>query len=96
MSLPSLNPEGYKQSSILTHAHKFPSDPNRLIIFHGLCDENVHFVHTSMLVQELIKHKKPYSLQVYPDDRHGVARGSSHSAITMYEHLFAHLWRSLE
>ncbi|KAG8227172.1 hypothetical protein J437_LFUL008056 [Ladona fulva] len=64
MDLPSLNPEGYKEGSVLTHAHLFPEDANRLLIIHGLMDENVHFVHTSELIGALVRAGKPYQLQV--------------------------------
>ncbi len=41
------------------------SRPNRLLIVHGLMDENVHFYHhTNKLINQLIKHGKPYQLQV--------------------------------
>ena len=38
--------------------------PNRLLVVHGLIDENVHFVHTVHLVEALVKSCKPYQLQV--------------------------------
>lgn len=37
---------------------------NRLLIIHGMIDENVHFAHTSQLVNALIRAGKPYQLQV--------------------------------
>lgn len=37
---------------------------NRLLIVHGLIDENVHFHHTSQLINALVRHCKPYQLQV--------------------------------
>lgn len=39
---------------------------NRLLIIHGLIDENVHFSHTSLLISTLVKFGKPYQLQVLP------------------------------
>ncbi|XP_064645496.1 dipeptidyl peptidase 9-like [Lineus longissimus] len=72
MSLPSKNPEGYKQGSVLENVDKFPTEENRLLIVHGLIDENVHFKHTNKLVNALIKACKPYHIQVYPNERHGI------------------------
>ena len=43
-----------------THTHR----PGRLLVLHGLNDENVFFIHTSQLVQQLVAYGKPYSLQV--------------------------------
>ena len=37
---------------------------NRLLIVHGLIDENVHFQHTSVLVNGLVRACKPHQLQV--------------------------------
>ncbi|EDO28674.1 predicted protein [Nematostella vectensis] len=37
---------------------------NRLLLVHGLIDENVHFYHTSLLINELVKACKPYQLLV--------------------------------
>jgi hypothetical protein len=34
------------------------------LIVHGLIDENVHFYHTSVLINALVKACKPYDLQV--------------------------------
>lgn len=45
---------------------------NRLLLIHGLIDENVHFFHTSQLINQLIKANKPYQLQIYPGERHSL------------------------
>ena len=37
---------------------------NRLLLVHGLIDENVHFNHTNLLINNLINEGKPYNLQV--------------------------------
>jgi hypothetical protein len=82
-----------------------PHRPNRLVLVHGLLDENVHFSHTAALVSELIRVERPYVLQVcvmvqrprltcpcvqaFPSDRHGL---SSQKAPTYYEKfVLAHL-----
>mmetsp|Transcript_16212 Transcript_16212/g.35140 ORF Transcript_16212/g.35140 Transcript_16212/m.35140 type:complete len:87 (+) Transcript_16212:3-263(+) len=35
-------------------------------------DENVHAVHTAMLLDELARCGKPYRLLLYPNERHGL------------------------
>lgn len=72
MDLPQDNYPGYVNGSVLTYVNKFPDDVNRLLIIHGLIDENVHFFHTSELINALIKTGKPYQLQVYPTERHSL------------------------
>jgi dipeptidyl-peptidase 9 len=37
---------------------------NRLVVAHGLLDENVHFLHTARLVEALVRANKPYVLKV--------------------------------
>jgi len=53
-------------SSVLSHIHLFPEEEGRLLIVHGLLDENVHFTHTAQLINALVKAGKPHSLQVRP------------------------------
>ena len=35
-----------------------------MLIIHGMIDENVHFSHTSQLINALVRAGKPYQLQV--------------------------------
>ncbi|XP_077524624.1 dipeptidyl peptidase 9 isoform X2 [Amblyomma americanum] len=72
MGAPQDNPQGYRRGSVLSYVGQLPSDQNRLLIVHGLMDENVHFTHTSQLVAALVKAGKPYQLQVYPAERHSL------------------------
>lgn len=72
MDLPSNNSVGYALGSVLHHISKFPEEENRLLLVHGLIDENVHFKHTEVLIDELIEHCKPYKLLIYPHERHGI------------------------
>eukprot|EP00757_Euglenozoa_sp_SAG-D1_P023708 gene23708-9895_t len=70
MRTPKDEPEAYKGGDLRTYIEGFPDEPNRLFLFHGLTDENVHFTNTHALIAELIKHGKPYQLQLYPVNRH--------------------------
>lgn len=42
----------------------------RLMLVHGLIDENVHVRHTWRLVSELTKRGVKYDLMVFPGERH--------------------------
>ncbi|XP_047488965.1 dipeptidyl peptidase 8-like [Penaeus indicus] len=70
MDLPTVNPEGYRNGSVLSYVNNLPDEENRLLIVQGMIDENVHFSHTNQLIQALIKAGKPYQLQIYPHERH--------------------------
>ena len=72
MDTPYNNTEGYAKGSVLTYVNDFPDNENRLLIIHGLMDENVHFIHSVELINALIKSGKPYNLQVYPSERHSL------------------------
>ena len=62
---PSSKPNGYKLGSILNFVGQLPDEEGRLLIMHGTMDENVHFMqHSAQLINLLIKHGKPYQLQV--------------------------------
>ncbi|CAL8078755.1 unnamed protein product [Orchesella dallaii] len=74
MDLPSKNPAGYKQGSVLTYINQFPDEEDRLLIVHGLNDENVHFIHTAELLNCLLRAGKPYQLQLYPNERHSLRK----------------------
>lgn len=71
---------------------------NRLLIIHGLIDENVHFFHTSELISMLVKANKPYQLQVYPKERHSLRNleASKHYETTLLSFLQNNLWMCCE
>jgi dipeptidyl-peptidase-4 len=42
----------------------------KLLLIHGLIDENVHFRHTARLINALIRERKRYELILFPCERH--------------------------
>ncbi|CAI2300315.1 unnamed protein product [Caenorhabditis sp. 36 PRJEB53466] len=62
----------YHAASVMRHVDKLPDEPNRLFLIHGLLDENVHFAHTTKLIEKLNTQHKPYELLVFPHERHGI------------------------
>lgn len=93
MDTPAHNAAGYIRGSVLSYVNQFPTEQNRLLIVHGLMDENVHFTHTSQLVSALVKAGKPYQLQVYPAERHSLRHldTSEHYETTLLSFLQDHL-----
>jgi dipeptidyl-peptidase-4 len=67
MSTPEKNPEGYKRSSVLSGVDRLTG---KLLIIHGLIDENVHFRHTARLVGALVAAGKPFEIVPMPEERH--------------------------
>jgi dipeptidyl-peptidase-4 len=67
MRTPETNPEGYRRASIMAHVENLQG---KLLLVHGMVDENVHFRHTARLIVALTEAQKPYDLVLYPEERH--------------------------
>lgn len=67
MGLPSANLSAYLHSSVMHHISNMNG---KLLLVHGMIDENVHFRHTARLVNALIAAGKTYELLIFPDERH--------------------------
>lgn len=84
MGLPSDNAEGYREGSPVTHAGKLKGN---LMIIHGTADDNVHYQNFEILVNELIKNNKLFSMLSYPMRDHGISQR---------ENTTLHMRRSME
>ncbi|KAL6602721.1 hypothetical protein ACP70R_043082 [Stipagrostis hirtigluma subsp. patula] len=67
MGLPSENKDAYEFGSIVHHVKNLRG---KLLLVHGMIDENVHFRHTVRLINSLIAARKPYEILIFPDERH--------------------------
>ncbi len=67
MGTPHDYPEGYRQGAVTTHVDGLEG---KLLLVHGLVDENVHFRHTARLIAALTAAQKPYDLLLFPEERH--------------------------
>jgi dipeptidyl-peptidase-4 len=73
MSTPQLNPEGYKAGAAATHADKLTG---RMLIMHGMMDDNVHPNNAFQLIAALDEAGKSYESRFWPNGAHGLGRGS--------------------
>ena len=71
MGLPAENQSGYNEAAVFEHV---PNMRGKLLIIHGLIDENVHFRHTARLINRLVAAGKDYDLLLFPDERHSPRR----------------------
>lgn len=78
MRTPQENPEGYDLGSALPYAKKFKG---KLMITHGMIDNNVHPANTMQLIDALIAADKTFDLMFYPEHRHGI-RGDARNHFT--------------
>ncbi len=67
MGTPEENPDGYRSSSALTYADELQG---KLLLIHGMIDENVHFRHTARMMQALVDAGKSFETLIYPNERH--------------------------
>ena len=85
MQTPRENADGYKSSSCLKYASKLKG---KLLLVHGLIDDNVHPANTWQLAKALQDKDKRFDMMVYPGFKHGVQ--STYEAIR-WEYFFRHL-----
>jgi dipeptidyl-peptidase-4 len=69
---PQDNPAAYKGSSALTYAENLRG---KLLVMHGMSDDNVLFVHSTKLLTKLQDLGKPFDVMIYPGAMHGLIRG---------------------
>lgn len=69
MGLPSENKDGYERTSVVKAAKNLHG---RLLICHGLIDDNVHPQNSLQLVTALQAAGKEFEVMVYPGSRHGI------------------------
>jgi dipeptidyl-peptidase-4 len=70
MKLPQNNAEGYRRT-----APRFAADrlQGRLLLLHGMMDDNVHVQNSVQFAYELQRAGKPFEMMFYPRSRHGVS-----------------------
>jgi len=91
MGLPEDNVEGYEKGSPVTFAHQLKGN---LLLVHGTGDDNVHYQNTEMLINELIKHNKSFTMMSYPNRSHGIREGKN-TSLHLFELLTQYLKKNL-
>jgi dipeptidyl-peptidase-4 len=77
MRLPEHNRDGYAKTSAMTYAGKLE---RKLLVVHGITDDNVHFAHSLALIEELYVHAKRVEVitlsatHMVPDPKLNLAR----------------------
>lgn len=70
MDTPQANPDGYKRASVLEAAANLHG---KLLLIHGVIDENVHMQNTLQLAHKLQDAGVQFDLMLYPGNRHGIS-----------------------
>ena len=91
MGLPSDNVEGFRQGSPINFARQLEGN---LLLIHGTGDDNCHYQGTEALINELIRHDKPFAMMAYPNRTHAIREGRNtmlHLRRLMTRYLREHL-----
>ncbi|HZU36466.1 MAG TPA: prolyl oligopeptidase family serine peptidase, partial [Gemmataceae bacterium] len=80
MNTPQENPDGYRKTSVVGAARNVHG---KLLIVHGLIDDNVHLQNTAQLVQALEQADRDFEVMIYPNSRHGI--GGPHYRRYLYD-----------
>jgi len=78
--------DAYVESAAITWASQLEG---KLLVVHGTGDDNVHYQGTERLINELVKHNRPFDMLAYPNRQHGIRSGEGtelhlHSTMTRY------------
>jgi len=78
--------EGYRLGSPINFAEQLQG---KLFLIHGTGDDNVHYQGVERLINELVKHNRPFDMLAYPNRQHGIRKGEGtelhmHSMMTDY------------
>ncbi|MBN1414349.1 MAG: DPP IV N-terminal domain-containing protein [Bacteroidales bacterium] len=90
MGLPAENPEGYSDGAPVNFAKNLQGN---LLIVHGTADDNVHYQNAELVINELIKHNKTFTMMAYPNRSHGIYEGKNtrrHLYTLLTNYLFEH------
>lgn len=71
LGTPSDNEAGYDASAVLPRADALHG---KLLLVHGMADDNVLFTHSTRLMERLQAHGKHFDLMTYPGGKHGLIR----------------------
>ena len=87
MRRPQVNELGYEKTDAMKLAGQLQG---KLLLVHGLADDNVHAQQSWMYVDALVRAGKQFEMQMYPDDNHFLRKGAN------YEHLHNRLMLFLD
>lgn len=91
MGLPGDNQEGYRLGSPITFSDMLQGE---LLLIHGTGDDNCHYQTTELLINELIKQNKTFSMFAYPNRTHAIHEGEN-TTRHLYQLITNHFLRTL-
>jgi dipeptidyl-peptidase-4 len=86
MGLPKANVDGYRDARVLEHIDGLKS---KLLLIHGMADDNVLFTNSTALMSALQKRGQPFELMTYPGAKHGLKGADNLHRLRLTEDFFA-------
>ncbi len=87
MRRPQVNEGGYDATDLSRLADKLQG---RLLLVHGLADDNVHCQNAWKYINALVEADKQFDMQIYPDDNHFLKKRNN------YKHLYNRKWEFVQ
>ncbi len=87
MRRPQVNEGGYDATDLSKLADKLQG---RLLLVHGLADDNVHCQNAWKYIDALVEADKQFDMQIYPDDNHFLRKRNN------YKHLYNRKWEFVQ
>ncbi len=87
MRRPQVNEGGYDATDLSRMADKLQG---RLLLVHGLADDNVHCQNAWKYIDALVEADKQFDMQIYPDDNHFLKKRNN------YKHLYNRKWEFVQ
>jgi dipeptidyl-peptidase 4 len=91
MGLLADNSEGYRLGSPIAFANQLRGE---LLLIHGTGDDNCHYQTSELLINELIKHNKRFSMFAYPNRTHAIREGEN-TTRHLYQMMTDHFLRTI-
>ncbi|KAF1685698.1 S9 family peptidase [Pseudoxanthomonas broegbernensis] len=94
MGLPAANPDGYRGARVLAHVDGLVgADAPKLLLVHGMADDNVLFTNTTAVMGALQQRGQPFELMAYPGAKHGLTGKDALHRYRITEAFFARCLR---
>lgn len=82
MSTPQLNPDGYRTGAAITYAADLKG---KILIMHGMLDDNVHPNNAFQLIEALDQNNKRYESRFWANAGHGLGRGAGETETEFFD-----------
>jgi dipeptidyl-peptidase-4 len=90
MNLPAANTGGYRSARVLEHIDGLVGeDAPKLLLVHGMADDNVLFGNATVLMSALQQRGQPFELMTYPGAKHGLKGADLLHRLRLTEDFFA-------